>query len=851
MTGPSRRHRASRGQALPILAVLIVVLTGVAGLAIDGGHDYLVRRQMQLAADTAALAGAKQLAITGAQLFSPPKTGDTSILAAHDFAQQNGFATIYGTACDQATNAGFTTTWFDAAVACSATTGFHTSVTVNSPPKLIAGQGALPTSCASTFIFNCIQVVINRVVPHFFLSALGQPTATTTVVSTGYAQPSASAYTGPALTAVYLYEPSGGACNSSAQQCFATGKSPARTQLSCSTNVSSNNNCPTFWAVNGTQPLIAGFDGTKTKPQQDFTALEAVGDMVIQDNTTICDPYNGATCKNGTTTGSKGFAINTGKLYCANFGGGASANGLTNCTTGGQGGLKNINANETTYASYSWTPDISTSLPTCGALVLNGLTVAQSFTVQPGGSGSSSCTNTAEPYTVQPGIYQYIVVNHGTYDFESGVFDITGSAPVNTNTASGYWANGIDHSKETSGSDWDLCNSNQPNACPTLTAGVWFGHGGGSYGAAAAQLQGTCQNGGQVGGTAGGGGDQTVIIGPGVTFRLESTAGGFVSTGEVQGILLTAPGINASPAVHGVPILIDMENNNFVHLDGQGQGTTTSGLTGLVYQTAGATAGGVEINPQLTNNKGPALVGQVWAYSFTVFGGSSAATIDFSNGYGTGSTPQIATSGHSESSIITSTSYSTTNVVSPTGAALSGYGLLSIRYADEWALDGYDTYVKVNGSNPYFFSSGIWSPAPASGSPLPPEPNGTGPDDTPSHAAWPTTASPGSFSYKLDPITGQYTDWYETIPYGTGGQTAIFETSGNWTWGHQSDISSAHGGNYVATVNFYFPIPSGSSATITIFMTDGDHCGDYALTTLTVVIPGQVQQVVGTVGLVQ
>ena len=54
MTG----HGAQRGQAIVMIGLVIVVLFGFVGLAIDGGRAYLDRREMQAAVDAAALAAA-------------------------------------------------------------------------------------------------------------------------------------------------------------------------------------------------------------------------------------------------------------------------------------------------------------------------------------------------------------------------------------------------------------------------------------------------------------------------------------------------------------------------------------------------------------------------------------------------------------------------------------------------------------------------------------------------------------------------------------------------------------------------------------------------------------------------
>ncbi|HOQ98432.1 MAG TPA: pilus assembly protein TadG-related protein [Anaerolineae bacterium] len=58
------RRRWERGQTLVVVAVLIVGLVAFLGLVIDGGNVYAERRQMQNAADAAALAGAREWART-------------------------------------------------------------------------------------------------------------------------------------------------------------------------------------------------------------------------------------------------------------------------------------------------------------------------------------------------------------------------------------------------------------------------------------------------------------------------------------------------------------------------------------------------------------------------------------------------------------------------------------------------------------------------------------------------------------------------------------------------------------------------------------------------------------------
>jgi hypothetical protein len=476
-------------------------------------------------------------------------------------------------------------------------------------------------------------------------------------------------------------------------------------------------------------------------------------------------------------------------------------------------------------------------------LILNGDTVANSFANSTGGAiaaPNSACDASTDPYQVQPGIYSYIVVNHGTYEFNAGFYDVTGNAPVNTRTGSSYnntGANGIDHSQEANSSgssdqDWDLCNTQTATGCSGLTAGVWIGHGAGWSGALSNGTNGACTGGisGTYSGTGGGGGDPTVISGGGVTFRLESSAGGFVVTSEVQTIQLSSPGVGSESDVNGAPLLIDEENNNFIHLDGNTSGSSISQYSGLIYQTQAATGGGVEIDPGLAGNpvgqgnEVGAVSGQIWAYSLTTFG-SNGTAVDFTDDYSDISQPSVsgAAGGRKETSIVSGTTL--TGAVDGSGNPVAGMETLKINYTDEWALDAYNAYVKVNSSKPVFFSSGIWNPTPSVGASVPPASNNPG-DSNP---AYPNPNSvPAGYTAQYDPVTKKNTDWTVSIPNG-GPTNSTFEISGNWTWGHEHDISGANSGSDKSTLKYTFPTPAGSNASITIFVTDGDRCGDYYL----------------------
>lgn len=73
------KYTAQRGQVLPLVALLIVVLMGFTALAVDVGYDRYEKRVQQTAADSAALAGAAEIPF-----------GNVTKSAQYD-ASQNGF----------------------------------------------------------------------------------------------------------------------------------------------------------------------------------------------------------------------------------------------------------------------------------------------------------------------------------------------------------------------------------------------------------------------------------------------------------------------------------------------------------------------------------------------------------------------------------------------------------------------------------------------------------------------------------------------------------------------------------------------------------------------------------------
>ena len=117
---------SSRGQALPLVAMMMVLITGTAALAVDAGFWRYQERLQQSAADSAAVAGAGELPYGAA--------GNYATAAATD-------ATLNGYTHD----------------------GTNVKVIVNNPPQSGAYNGNA----------NAVEVIVEKKQPAFFARALG------------------------------------------------------------------------------------------------------------------------------------------------------------------------------------------------------------------------------------------------------------------------------------------------------------------------------------------------------------------------------------------------------------------------------------------------------------------------------------------------------------------------------------------------------------------------------------------------------------------------------------------------------------------------------------------------------
>jgi hypothetical protein len=637
------RRRAGReqGQVLVLLALGATVLIGLSALALDIGTGTVQQQSEQQAADQLAMAAASNLSEASPRLLSaaPVATDPAWLTAAVETLDTgDGCGSACAVVADCPTQGSGAASGFDLIftdLGCS-TAGWTTELEVTDPPRPPSGT-ILPAVCqGSGDPYNCVGVELS----HRQAISLGQVVGLTSQVISAWAVaemvPDLGDISLPSPVAVTLY-PNPNPWNSA--------QPASRSNLLCA-------NCPSLQDDSGA--ALQGQDAALAANGQEGVALLSGGPVEIGSlGGGICDPSL------GTCPGADGLAVLSGDVYCTGEG---------YCTEPGPGGdaegpLAAAEVTSTLADPPSWSPTVTTTgLPDCGALELDGASVAASYalagSVRPAASGCSTDTN-----LLQPGVYSYIVINHGSYSFAPGLYDITGLAPTGV----------IDHSGEVD--DTDLCSANQASC--DLTAGVWI--------------------------TASGSGPATQVTGQGVSFLLQR--GGFVATHEVQSLELAAPAVGAAEDVDGAPLLIDLQAAGFIHLDAQDETPDTlprDSLSGLLYQAPGL-AGGVELSASLGS---PGLSGQVMAGSLYLFSDSPSPSptlaVDFRDGYSQVS-PLMPRQPEQDSGLLTQETLSR----DPTW----GWADLNLTYEGTTPLDAYRLYVAQGLNAPDWFSAGLWPPA--------------------------------------------------------------------------------------------------------------------------------------------
>jgi Flp pilus assembly protein TadG len=155
----TRVHRAlrdQRGQALPWVATMMVMLLGFAGLSIDVGHVFYCYRELQAATDAAALAGAEDL---------PNSTATTT-------------ATSYSSMTGN----------------LNANTNLGTVSMVSGYPKAacLTALKNVGMACVAPANGNAMQVKQTAAIPTFFMGLFGIPTFNVTASSTASMRGSAA-----------------------------------------------------------------------------------------------------------------------------------------------------------------------------------------------------------------------------------------------------------------------------------------------------------------------------------------------------------------------------------------------------------------------------------------------------------------------------------------------------------------------------------------------------------------------------------------------------------------------------------------------------------------------------------
>src|SRR5439155_19882365 len=111
-TEPStdRPRRLQSGQAIVLIALMMIVLIGMLGLAIDGGRAYIDRRELQDAVDAAVLAAGDNFELQGDTNQAAAQAA--KLFALNEHIANYGAYSSGGTACPATFPAGSTCTLY-------------------------------------------------------------------------------------------------------------------------------------------------------------------------------------------------------------------------------------------------------------------------------------------------------------------------------------------------------------------------------------------------------------------------------------------------------------------------------------------------------------------------------------------------------------------------------------------------------------------------------------------------------------------------------------------------------------------------------------------------------------------
>jgi hypothetical protein len=145
-------YRDDSGQILPLVAGMLIVLLGMAGLAVDVGHVYTCHRELQASADASALAGATAMAGASSHPLATTVSGVQAI--ATNYSSLPGKKNAYSNLPNVTMLSGYPQ------LKCLST---------------LQAQGI---SCVGFVPYNAVQVKLQADVPLTFARIFGFPTMT-------------------------------------------------------------------------------------------------------------------------------------------------------------------------------------------------------------------------------------------------------------------------------------------------------------------------------------------------------------------------------------------------------------------------------------------------------------------------------------------------------------------------------------------------------------------------------------------------------------------------------------------------------------------------------------------------
>lgn len=300
-----RSDQRQRGQALVIVALSMVVIVGLVGLALDGGHAFVDRRALQSGSDVSSEAGTSLLAYNFHQPAAPktdPQVSSAIQAQVNSSASSDSQVSPFpgsAAACDPGvltdpTNVSQVATSLTASCAWYVDGSDQTSTTTqkklllwqsgaNTGHPVQVGNGQLPPVCPSTAAgwgTHCTDgtsVLAYYTHPTYFLRAIGQTTATERAIATSTFAP---------VTAV---GPTGGLAHYAVWAfCTVPGSDPADGSTGAADGIADAANHPDNPADESPDVDLAG----SNEPEVDLNDIVVIRDNKWHSVATSCNPAN-------------------------------------------------------------------------------------------------------------------------------------------------------------------------------------------------------------------------------------------------------------------------------------------------------------------------------------------------------------------------------------------------------------------------------------------------------------------------------------------------------------------------------------------------------------------------------